>query len=297
LTDGTGHRAALDALGIAADAHALRRIETLLAVMARLRDPVCGCPWDVKQDFASIAICTIEEAYEVAEAIARGDLTDLKDELGDLLLQVVFHAQMASEQGAFGFADVVAAINDKLIRRHPHVFGDASVVDADAQLVAWEAMKAAERTAQRRDGDAPASALDGVPDALPEWQRALKLQKRGAAVGYDWPGPVPVIDKLHEEIEEVREALALPASIERQDALEDEVGDLLFVAINLARKARVDPGAALRRANAKYTRRFRAMEALARARGREFATLALAEQEALWAEAKRAERRADPSGG
>ena len=297
MTEDSKHRSALETLGIAADEPALRRIETLLAVMARLRDPVRGCPWDVKQDFASIATCTIEEAYEVAEAIARGDLADLKDELGDLLLQVVFHAQMASEQGAFGFAEVVAAINDKLIRRHPHVFGEASVADAEAQLVAWEAMKTAERKARRRADEAPPSALDGVPDALPEWQRALKLQKRGAAVGYDWPDPAPVIDKLHEEIAELREALALPAAEERQAALEEEMGDLLFVAINLARKARVDPGAALRRANAKYARRFHAMEALARAQGREFATLALAEQDALWAEAKRAERRAGPPPG
>jgi ATP diphosphatase len=266
------------------------RIETLLAVMARLRDPERGCPWDVKQDFASIATYTIEEAYEVAEAIDRGDLGDLKDELGDLLLQVVFHAQMASEQGAFGFADVVAAINDKMIRRHPHVFGDASVEDADAQTAAWETMKAAERAAKRRDSDAPPSALDDVPKALPEWQRALKLQKRGANVGYDWPDATPVIAKLEEELEEVCEALAMPPSPERQDALEDEVGDLLFVAMNLARKAKVDPGTALRRANAKYERRFRQMEALARAQGREFAALSLDEQSALWNEAKRIER-------
>lgn len=266
------------------------RIETLLAVMARLRDPERGCPWDVKQDFASIATYTIEEAYEVAEAIDRGDLGDLKDELGDLLLQVVFHAQMANEQGAFGFADVVAAINDKMIRRHPHVFGDASVEDADAQTAAWEKMKAAERAAKRRDSDAPPSALDDVPKALPEWQRALRLQKRGANVGYDWPDATPVIAKLEEELEEVREALAMPASPERQDALEDEIGDLLFVAMNLARKAKVDPGTALRRANAKYERRFRQMEALARANGREFGTLSLGEQEALWQAAKLIER-------
>ena len=266
------------------------RIETLLSVMARLRDPERGCPWDVKQDFASIATYTIEEAYEVAEAIDRGDLVDLKDELGDLLLQVVFHAQMANEQGAFAFADVVAAINDKMIRRHPHVFGDASVEDADAQTAAWEKMKAAERAAKRRDGDAPPSALDDVPRALPEWQRALKLQKRGANVGYDWPDATPVIAKLEEELEEVREALAMPASPERQDALEDEIGDLLFVAMNLARKAKVDPGTALRRANAKYERRFRQMEALARAEGREFSALSLDEQSALWNAAKRIER-------
>ncbi len=266
------------------------RIETLLAVMARLRDPERGCPWDVKQDFASIATYTIEEAYEVAEAIDRGDLGDLKDELGDLLLQVVFHAQMANELGAFGFADVVAAINDKMIRRHPHVFGDASVEDADSQTAAWEKMKAAERAAKRSDSDAPPSALDDVPKGLPEWQRALKLQKRGANVGYDWPDATPVIAKLEEELEEVREALAMPPSPERQDALEDEIGDLLFVAMNLARKAKVDPGTALRRANAKYERRFRQMEALACAQGREFAALSLDEQSALWNDAKRIER-------
>ena len=280
-------RVVLDALGAPADP---TRIEALLAVMARLRDPERGCPWDVKQDFRSIATYTIEEAYEVAEAIDRGDLGDLKDELGDLLLQVVFHARMAEEQGAFAFADVVAAINGKMIRRHPHVFGDASVEDADAQTAAWEKMKAAERAAKRRDADAPPSALDDVPKALPEWQRALKLQKRGANVGYDWPDVPPVLDKLQEEIGEVREALAMPASPARDDAIEDEVGDLLFVALILARKAKVDAGRALRRANAKYERRFRRMEALARAQGREFAALSLAEQEALWAEAKRIER-------
>ena len=290
MTESNDHRDALAALGLAPEA--LSRIDGLLAIMARLRDPQRGCPWDVKQDFASIATYTIEEAYEVAEAIDRGDLGDLKDELGDLLLQVVFHAQMASEQGAFAFADVVAAINDKMIRRHPHVFGEASVEDVDAQTAAWEKMKAAERAAKRHDGDAPPSALDDVPKALPEWQRALKLQKRGANVGYDWPGPAPVIAKLEEELDEVREALAMPASSERQDALEDEIGDLLFVAMNLARKAKVDPGAALRRANAKYERRFRQMEQLARAQGREFAALTLSEQEALWKEAKRIERAA-----
>jgi len=217
-------------------------------------------------------------------------LADLKDELGDLLLQVVFHSQMAAEQGAFGFRDVVAAINAKMVRRHPHVFGSSTIEDADAQTAAWETMKAAERAGRRSNGDAPPSALDGVPKALPEWQRAMKLQKRGANAGYDWPDAAPVIDKLFEEIDEVREALAMPASPARQDALEDEIGDVLFVAINLARKAKVDPGAALRRTNGKYERRFRTMEALARARGQEFAALGLPEQEALWAAAKRAER-------
>lgn len=283
-------RVALAELGLSAGPDALSRMETLLAVMARLRDPQRGCPWDLKQDFRSIARYTIEEAYEVVEAIDRGNLDDLKDELGDLLLQVVFHAQLGSEQGAFAFDDVVTAINDKMMRRHPHVFGSASVADAEAQTAAWEEMKAAERAAKRGASDLPPSVLDGVPAGLPEWQRALTLQKRGAAVGYDWPDAAPVMEKLHEEIAEVREAMAMPPSPERDEAVEDEIGDLLFVAMNLARQARIDPGAALRRANAKYERRFRCMEVLARSQGRDFAALTLAEQEALWLQAKRIER-------
>lgn len=264
-------------------------VRRLLAIMARLRDPQSGCPWDVQQSFATIAPYTIEEAYEVADAIDRGDLDDLRGELGDLLLQVVFHAQMASEQGAFDFADVVAAISDKMERRHPHVFGDASLADAEAQTASWEAIKRAERESA---GDADASVLAGIARGLPEWQRAVKLQKRAATIGFDWPGPAPVIAKLHEEIDEVRaefDALAA-GDASAQDRLEDEIGDLLFVAANLARHARVDLGAALRRANAKFERRFRAMERMAAADGVELAALDLDAQDAYWNRAKAGER-------
>jgi len=263
-------------------------VEDLLRIMAALRDPKTGCPWDVEQDFASIAPYTIEEAYEVADAIDRRDWDDLRDELGDLLLQVVFHAQMAQETGLFRFADVVAAICDKLVRRHPHVFPDAagnlaSVADADAQTRAWDQLKRAERSA---GGDADRSALAGVPRGLPEWQRALKLQKRAAAVGFDWKAPGPVLDKLREELDEVRHELADGADPAR---LADEVGDVLFVAVNLARLTKVDYSQALRAANAKFERRFRVMEALAEADGRDFAALDLAAQEAYWHRAKAGE--------
>jgi ATP diphosphatase len=264
-----------------------REIRDLLDIMARLRNPDGGCPWDLEQDFATIAPYTIEEAYEVADAIDRGDLDDLKDELGDLLLQVVFHAQMAKEQGAFAFPDVVAAICDKMIRRHPHVFGDDSFEDAEAQTRNWEAIKQAERAAA---GNADASALAGISRGLPEWQRAVKLQSRAARVGFDWPGPAPVIDKLHEEIGEVQAELAHGDVVANHDRLEDEIGDLLFVAANLARHAKVDPGAALRRANLKFERRFRTMETLAGERREALKDLSLEQQEALWQQAKRQER-------
>lgn len=264
-----------------------REIRELLDIMARLRNPDGGCPWDLEQDFATIAPYTIEEAYEVADAIDRGDLDDLKDELGDLLLQVVFHAQMAKEQGAFAFPDVVAAICDKMIRRHPHVFGDDSFEDAEAQTRNWEAIKQAERAAA---GNADASALAGISRGLPEWQRAVKLQSRAARVGFDWPGPAPVIDKLHEEIGEVQAELAHGDVVANHDRLEDEIGDLLFVAANLARHAKVDPGAALRRANLKFERRFRTMETLAGERREALKDLSLEQQEALWQRAKRQER-------
>jgi ATP diphosphatase len=252
-------------------------IDALLAIMARLRDPENGCPWDVKQDFASIAPYTIEEAYEVADAIDRGDFDDLRDELGDLLLQVVFHSQMAREQGRFDFGDVVAAICDKMTRRHPHVFGDADVRDADQQTKLWEAQKRSERGGDDR------SALAGIARGLPEWQRALKLQKRAATVGFDWPAVGPVFDKLHEELDEVRAELATGADPAR---LTDEIGDVLFVCVNLARHARVDFSQALRAANAKFERRFRHMEASAAACGESLADLDLAAQEALWDRAK-----------
>ena len=270
-------------------------IEPLLAIMARLRDPEGGCPWDLEQDFATIAPYTIEEAYEVADAIDRGDLGDLKDELGDLLLQVVFHARMAEEAGAFAFADVVAAICDKMVRRHPHVFAAQAADAADdsaAVLRNWDAIKRAER---EEKGEVDPSALAGISRGLPEWLRAVKLQHKAAKVGFDWPGPVPVIAKLHEEIEEVRvefDAVAAdPADAAAQDRLEEELGDVLFVCANLARHAKVDVGAALRRANAKFEARFRAMEALAAADGG-LAGKPLDEQDRYWAQAKAAEKEA-----
>lgn len=267
-----------------------RDVRRLLDIMARLRDRQLGCPWDVQQTFATIAPYTIEEAYEVADAIERGDLDDLRGELGDLLLQVVFHAQMASEQGAFDFADVVESISDKMERRHPHVFGDASLEDAEAQTANWEAIKSAERAAS---GDGDTSVLAGIARGLPGWQRAVKLQKRAATIGFDWPGPAPVIDKLHEEIDEVRVEFAALADGDSgaRDRLEDEIGDLLFVCANLARHAKVDPGTALRRANAKFERRFRAMERLAAADGIDLAALDLDAQDAYWLRAKAEEKR------
>ena len=266
-------------------------IGKLLDIMATLRNPDGGCPWDLAQDFSTIAPYTIEEAYEVADAIDRGDLTDLKDELGDLLLQVVFHAQMAKEQGAFEFGDVVAAICDKMTRRHPHVFGDEERrSNADSQLQHWDELKRAERAAK---GDADASALAGISRGLPEWQRAVKLQHKAAKVGFDWPGPEPVLEKLHEEIEEVRVEFAAvaasPGDAAARDRLEDELGDILFVCANLARHAKVDMGSALRRANLKFERRFRAMESLAAADGG-LAGQSLEAQDRYWDRAKAAEK-------
>ena len=259
-------------------------IQELLKIMARLRDPVSGCPWDVQQDFASIAPYTIEEAYEVADAIDRGDLHELKDELGDLLLQVVFHARMAEERGNFAFADVVAAICDKMVRRHPHVFADASVEDAETQTAIWEDGKRREREAKDA---ADTSALAGVARGLPEWQRAVKLQKRAARVGFDWPEVGLVFEKLHEELDEVREELAKGRG---HQALEDEIGDVLFVCANLTRHAKVDFGAALRRANAKFERRFRRMEAMAAQQGLSLEGMTLDQQDAYWNRAKLEER-------
>jgi ATP diphosphatase len=271
-------------------------IDDLLTIMATLRDPQGGCPWDLKQDFATVAPYTIEEAYEVADAIARNDMPALKDELGDLLLQVVFHAQMAREAGHFGFDDVVASICDKMTRRHPHVFPDpvtgqlASVADADAQTAAWELQKKRERDASSDDR----SALAGIGRGLPEWQRATKLQKRAATLGFDWPGPTPVIAKLHEEIDEVRaefDALATATDTSAVRArLEDEIGDVLFVCVNLARHAKVDVGAALRRANHKFERRFRRMEAFAAGEGIDLSSLSLEAQDRYWDRAKAEER-------
>ncbi len=258
-------------------------IQRLLEIMVRLRDPQLGCPWDRQQTFATIAPYTIEEAYEVADAIGRADLGDIRQELGDLLFQVVFHAQMAQEQGAFGFADVVTTISDKMERRHPHVFGEAPAMEIAAQAVSWEELKRAERKAA---GETDTSALAGIGRGVPEWQRAVKLQNRAAWAGFDWPGPTPVIAKLHEEIREVEaEFTALeqePDSCTARDRLEDELGDLFFVAANLARHAKVDVGSAMRRANRKFERRFRAMEALVAADGSSLAQLPLKAQQAYW---------------
>jgi ATP diphosphatase len=262
-------------------------IERLLWVMARLRDPDGGCPWDLEQDFASIAPYTIEEAYEVADAIARRDLQHLKDELGDLLLQVVYHAQMAKEAGLFDFDEVAMAIADKMVRRHPHVFGTAEVESAREQTHAWEAHKAAERAGKAGAAGGDHGILDDVPLALPALVRAAKLQRRAARVGFDWPEAAQVLDKLDEEIAEVRTELEGDASAER---LSEEIGDLLFAAVNLARHLDVDGESALRQANAKFERRFRTIEQALRARGRRLADASLDEMEALWQKAKARER-------
>jgi ATP diphosphatase len=255
-------------------------VAALLKIMERLRS-ADGCPWDREQTFASIAPYTIEEAYEVADAIDRSDLVQLKDELGDLLFQVVFHAQMARERGEFDFEAVAAAICDKLVRRHPHVFGAAGALTAAEQSVAWENIKARESP---RD-----SALDGVPRAMPALMRAFKLSKRAARVGFDFEHHAETADKVAEELAEVREAAAAPDSAAASAEIFEEIGDLLFAAANLARKLDVDAEAALRQANDKFERRFRAMEALAASRGERFAGLNLAAQERLWSEVKRAE--------
>lgn len=260
------------------------RLDALLALMARLRDRDHGCEWCARQTFDTVAPYTIEEAYEVVDAIDRKDYTALKDELGDLLLQVVFHARMAEEAGLFGFDDVMDALGAKLVRRHPQVFGDARRAGADGQTRAWDAIKREERAAR---GDTDDSALAGITRGLPEWKRALKLCERAARVGFDWPGPAPVLEKLEEEVDEVRAEFAKGSG---DDRLLDEIGDVAFVLVNLARHAHVDFSAALRHANAKFERRFRRMESLAAEAGETLAGKTLAEQDALWDRAKREER-------
>lgn len=277
----------LNETGSSVDVADPRDVSRLLRIMAQLRDREHGCPWDIEQDFASIAPYTIEEAYEVADAIDRHALDELRDELGDLLLQVVFHAQMAAEQGVFDFGDVVVAISEKMVRRHPHVFAQVQADDAEAVTANWEAIKRAERKAKGEQDD---SALAGISRGLPEWMRATKLQARAARIGFDWPDAAPVLDKLAEEIEEVRQELVRGPVEDNHARLEDEIGDVLFVCANLARHAGVDPGAALRHANQKFERRFRAMEALSTAQGRPLAELSLDEQEACWQQVKRLER-------
>ncbi|WPZ04725.1 nucleoside triphosphate pyrophosphohydrolase [Blastomonas marina] len=255
---------------------ASQQIDRLLSIMARLRDPATGCEWDVAQTFQSIAPYTIEEAYEVADAIAREDLADLRGELGDLLLQVVFHARMAEEQGAFDFDAVAKSISDKMEARHPHIFGDDE--SETPQTRRWEDIKAAERDAQ-----GAASALDGVAHALPALMRAEKLQKRAARSGFDWPDKDGPAEKLVEEIDELADA-------DGPDHITEEAGDLLFVAVNLVRAYGVDAEAALRSANEKFERRFRAMESLATDQDADFSSLDLQAQETLWQEVKRSER-------
>lgn len=253
----------------------------LLVIMARLRDPEAGCPWDLAQRFTTIAPYTIEEAYEVAEAAELGDIAALKEELGDLLLQVVFHARMAEEAGHFAFADVAAAIADKMVRRHPHVFGEAAIDSAAAQTLAWEEQKAAERQAK-----GAASALDGVGPGLPALTRALKLQRRAARVGFDWPALAPIFAKIAEEIGELREAIN-----ESPARIEDELGDLLFAVVNLARHLETDPEQALRGACRKFERRFRAVEARLSAHGTAPEAASLDEMEAEWQRVKAEEEK------
>jgi ATP diphosphatase len=259
------------------DENAAPAVARLLDVMDRLRDPESGCPWDLEQDFRSIAPYTIEEAHEVADAIERGDMEQLRDELGDLLFQVVFHARLAREQGAFAFADVAAGVADKLIRRHPHVFGQCEQLDAESQTDAWEQIKARERAEAGLTG-----AVDGVSGSLPPLRRAAKLQSRAARVGFDWPDVAPVLDKIREELSELEHEVGQGDP----DRIEDELGDVLFAVANLARKADIDADAALRRTNLKFERRFRAMEAEAQADGRRFDELDLDAQEALWQRVK-----------
>jgi len=252
-------------------------VSELLSIMARLRDPDGGCPWDLKQDFDSIVPYTVEEAFEVAEAVARRDYPELKEELGDLLLQVVFHSQMAREQGLFDFSEVVAVLNDKMVRRHPHVFGDRTAEDEQAVKVNWEAIKAEERARKGREYD---SALDGVPEGLPALQRAHKLQKKASKVGFDWRATEPVRAHVDSELEELDQAMA---SGDR-DAIEDEFGDVLFTLVNLARHLKLDPDLALRRASNKFEGRFRQVEQLAGAPLSDFDDDHL---DALWRQAKR----------
>ena len=260
-----------------------RPIDRLLQIMARLRNPDGGCPWDLEQTFATIAPYTIEEAYEVADAIERADMPELKDELGDLLFQVVFHARMAEEAGSFAFDDVVTAICDKMLRRHPHVFADAEHRSSEEQTVAWEIQKAAERA-----GKAPGSArtLSGVPTTLPAITRAVKLTRRAARVGFDWDKIEHVIAKLQEELAELR------VEIEQSDheKIHEEMGDILFVCANLARKLDVDPEACLRTANAKFERRFAFIEDALTRQGRSVDDASLETMEDLWNAAKHSER-------
>jgi nucleoside triphosphate diphosphatase len=272
-----------------------RDIARLIEIMAALRTPGSGCPWDLEQNFATIAPYTIEEAYEVADAIGRGDLDDLKDELGDLLLQVVFHARMAEEQGSFAFGDVVQAIAEKLIRRHPHVFGDKGGLSTGEVNVQWDEIKAEEKAARAKAGKAPApgrdGALGGVSPGLPALARALKLQQKAGKVGFDWNDPKAVLAKIREEADEIAHEL----DSGQQEKVAGEIGDLLFALVNLARHLDVDPESALRTTNLKFERRFAAIEDALAARGKTPADASLAEMDALWDDAKAREKNSPSS--
>jgi nucleoside triphosphate diphosphatase len=266
-----------------------RDISRLLEIMAALRTPGSGCPWDLEQNFATIAPYTLEEAYEVADAISRNDLADLCEELGDLLLQVVFHARMAQEQAAFDFGDVVARITEKLIRRHPHVFGDTGTLTPEAVEGLWERIKGqekAERAATRRTDPVPVGALSGVPVALPALTRALKLQAKASKVGFDWNDPLAVLKKIREEADEIEAEIVAGSRTKAGH----EVGDLLFAVVNLARHVDADPEAMLRATNHKFEQRFAAIEQALLRRGKSPEQASLAEMDALWDEAKAAEK-------
>jgi nucleoside triphosphate diphosphatase len=255
----------------------------LLSIMAKLRDPNGGCPWDLEQSFRTIVPHTIEEAYEVADAIEQDDMEGLKGELGDLLFQTVFYAQMAREAGTFSMADVIEALNAKMVKRHPHVFGDVAIGDAAEQTHAWERQKAEERAAAASARGEKPSALDGVTGGLPALTRAEKLQKRAARVGFEWPEPAQMLDKIAEETAEIRAALEQNAP---KDSIFEEIGDLLFSVVNLARHLEIDSETALRAANRKFERRFRKVEELLAAQGKEPAGSTLDEMEEAWKQAK-----------
>lgn len=271
-----------------------RDISRLIEIMAALRDPKTGCPWDIEQDFASIAPYTVEEAYEVADAIARGDMDDLRDELGDLLLQVVYHSQMAEEAQEFAFGDVVQAITEKMIRRHPHVFGDAEARSAGMAKGMWEKIKSEEKALKRQaridrgldPEDHGTGFLDGIPVALPALTRALKLQEKAARVGFDWSEAAPILDKIEEEIAELREAMAN----NDLDSMQDEFGDVLFALVNLGRHLKLDSEAALSGTNEKFRSRFHHIERALNASGRSLEASSLDEMEELWQQAKAVSR-------
>ena len=268
-------------------------IRRLLDIMARLRDPDGGCPWDLEQSFETIVPYTIEEAYEVADAIENGDMARLQDELGDLLFQVVFYAQMAGESGGFDFGDVVAGVSDKMIRRHPHVFGDTDVADADTQTIAWESHKARERESRANAEGRQASVLDDVARGLPALLRAHKLQKRAARVGFDWAEVADVESKIDEEITELRQAVSTAESSPEswcRDAIAKEFGDVLFSLVNYARHLGVEPETAMRDANAKFERRFRDVESEMTAAGHDLRRVSLSEYDKAWERAKARER-------